>query len=189
MSPQELQRAALMGVLDIAIHFEEINWTASWTCVKAADLKWKLFARSQHPLREKATLSEVLKFPFVGPGHWTGEKLVTGDDGFPIPWRNRIKGYEVQTALNGLRLVRSTNQLVFLPSLLANEFLIEGEVRPIEITDMQEISRPIYVSIQNEKINQKQLISLVAAVKTMAGNELLNKLTKKQLRQELRELS
>jgi len=179
MSPQELQRAAMTGAIDIAIHFEKFDWTSSWTSAESSELRWSLFARKNHPLPNAAKLSDVLKYPFVVPGHWTGDKLVTGEDGFSVPWRNRIKGHEVQTAANALRIVRSTNQLVFLPTVLAHEFLIDGEVKPIEVFDLAEVKKAVYVSAQTDRVSQKQFRLLVNAVNDLVRSEVVNVAIKK----------
>jgi DNA-binding transcriptional LysR family regulator len=174
MSPQELQRAAMAGVVDLAVHFEEINWTSAWTTVKAAELNWKLFASSGHPLPSIASLAEVLKYPFIGPGSWNGEKLSTGDDGFPVPWRNRIHGHEVQTAMNALRIVQNSNQLVFLPDLMASEFLSVGKIKTVEVSDMSQVVQPLHVSVKSDRVSQKELQSFVKAVQLLTSTGRLN---------------
>jgi DNA-binding transcriptional LysR family regulator len=179
MSPQEVQRAAMTGAIDIAIHFEKFDWTSSWTSAESAELRWSLFARKLHPLSDTAQLSDVLKFPFVVPGHWAGDKLITGEDGFPIPWRNRVKGHEVQTAANALRIVRSTNQLVFLPTVLAREFLNDEEVKTIGVCDLAVVKKAVYVSAQTERVTQKQFRLLVNAVKDLVKSEALDTTFKK----------
>ena len=172
MSPQELQRAATAGALDIAVHFEELEWTPSWTSIKTDNLAWKLIARVGHPLKTESSLSDVLKYPFIGPGSWTGDQLVTGADGFPVPWQSRIPGHEVQTALNALRIICGTDQLVFLPALLAHEFLMDDHVKIIEVSDVPSVEKAIHISVHSDRVSQREFMNLVGAVRNLIKSSL-----------------
>jgi DNA-binding transcriptional LysR family regulator len=167
MSPTDLHRAAIAGALDLAVHFEETKWTSAWTTKLAGEVRWRLFGSSQHPLGVSADLAQVITYPFIAPGYWTGEKLATGDDGFPVPWRRRIKGYEVQTALNAFKIVSATNHLVFLPDVFSRRFLQSEGVSAIEIADAAIVKRPLFVSGQVDRINQREFSNLLSALQTV----------------------
>ena len=172
MSPDELQKAAFDNVIDMALHFEALNLTMSWSTFEIGEITWKLFARKNHPLNSNESITNILKYPFIGPGYWTGQKVSMGDDGFPIPWQNRIKGHEVQTAMTAFNVLKNTDQLVYLPVLLSQEALLRQEIKIIEINDFPVLKRKIRFSIQTEKITQKELISFMEHLKKLIEKEM-----------------
>lgn len=167
MPPLDTQRAGLAGLLDIAVHCEPMEWTPSWLSTQAASLKWNLFARKDHPLSRNVTLAQVLSHAFVSPCSWSGERLIAGEDGFPVPLRNRIKGHEVQTAFHALRIIRSTDQLAFLPTLLAEDAVASGEIRAIEPIDLPEVRRVIYLSVHLDRVSERERLTLLSAIKSL----------------------
>ncbi len=176
MPPLDTQRAGLAGALDIAVHFEEMEWTQSWLSTKAASLQWSLFGRINHPLGQSAGLKQILKYPFVNPCSWSGERLIGGEDGFPIPLRNRIKGHEVQTAFNALRIIRATDQLAFLPTLLAQDLLENGVIQSIEQIDFPKVEKDIYVSVHQDRVSERERLTLISAIKKLFEHQLFSKI-------------
>lgn len=172
MSPDELQKATFDNIIDMALHFENLNLTAVWSTFEIGQISWQVFARKNHPLSQKESISEILKYPFIGPGYLSGNKLSLGDDGFSIPWEHRIKGHEVQTAMTAFKILKNTDQLVYLPTLLAQDALLNNDIKMIEITNLPVIKKPIYFSVQTEKITQKELVIFTEFLKKMVNNEI-----------------
>lgn len=172
MSPEDLRKAAFENAIEMGIHFEKISLTSSWTTEEVGVIEWFLFARTGHPLGSQATIQEVLKFPFVGSGYWTGEKLMTSDDGFSVPWRHRTKGHEVQTALTALKVIKTTDQLVYLPSLIFKEALDNKEIKLIQVTDAPQLKRTLLFSVHSDKITRKEQTIFSNCIRTNISSVL-----------------
>ncbi len=165
LSPEELRQAAFAGVIDLAFHLEEMEFTSSWKSELVAPLTWKLFARRDHPLKSVSTIEQALEYPFIAPRYWDGRTLALGEDGFPVPWKRRIQGHEAQTAFNAMRILKCTDHVVLLPTLLAQDWIMNAELRLIELTDLKPIEAHLWLSIHKDRVSQKFLNSAREQIK------------------------
>lgn len=154
-SPSDLIRASLTGSVDIAIHFEEWALPETWISEDAATLTWGLIARKKHPLKLKATLADTQFYPFVGVSYLSGERVERSPDIFPLRWSERRIGHEGQTAATSKGIVLNSNHLAFLPLITVASELESGELKLIEILDMDVVKMKIKLSVNKDRVSQK----------------------------------
>lgn len=155
MSPDEIRTTAIGGVTDIAIHLEKIDWPNTWDSMLIGNFQWKFFCRHKHPLAKKITSQELLKYPLVSSCHWNGSAIANSPDRLSIPKKLRLRGHEMQTALTAIEIIRNTDQLALIPTVIAADAASSGQIRSIEITDLEISEQPVYLSVRNEKVSQK----------------------------------
>ncbi|MCC2679094.1 MAG: putative transcriptional regulator [Pseudobdellovibrio sp.] len=155
LPPSSFLQVALRNGFQICLHTGDHEWPKTWSSTKVGDIHWILCAGKKHPVLEKTTLKEVLKYPFIFPVYWTDQGIVYGKDNFPQIGHQRIRGHETATAVSALEIIRRTEQLGFVPEIVARPFLKTGEVVQIELSAVKTVKQPVYLSVKNDRISQK----------------------------------
>ena len=162
----ELVSHGLKGAFEMAVHIGELEWTRSWISAEIGSMRWGLYARRTHPLAQSTLEKEVIKFPFIVPTDWTHQGFSIGEDYCPLPWDQRIKGDEVATAETALELVSFTQQLTFVPELVAKRLVNARRVREIRVKNWPLVEKKIHLSGRSDLIPSrfwKQLSTVMKA--------------------------
>ncbi|MGZ3721755.1 MAG: LysR family transcriptional regulator [Bdellovibrionales bacterium] len=166
ISPDQFTNAGLRNAFEIAFHFGKLSWPGTWHQEKIGDVGWSLCCGKNHPLTKKTvTEREALKWKFIIPSYWTQEGFALGNDGCPIPIQKRLKGHETSTAEGAMALVKSTDQIAYLPNILIRSFESSGEVKRLEIRGWDEV-RPLFLTVRSDLVSEKQLKLISQAVKS-----------------------
>ena len=97
--------------------------------------------------------------------YWTADGIVFGKDGFSAPGAQRIRGHETATAVGALEIIRRSDQLGFVPEIVARPFLKAGSVVEIDLAAVKKVKQPVYLTVKNDKISQKMFRWLIEACK------------------------
>ena len=162
LAPSSFLPVALRNGFQICLHTGDHDWPKTWSSEKVGDLHWILCAKAKHPLLSRTTLKEALKYPFIFPVYWTNEGILYGKDNFPNLGHQRIRGHETATAVAALEIIRRTEQLGFVPEIVARPFIKSGEVVQIELSAVKTVRQPVYLSVKNDRISQKMYQWLIA---------------------------
>lgn len=154
-SPQDTLRASLAGLIDVAVHIEKWQWPSSWLSKEAGNLTWGLVAHADHPIRKKSVLRDAQKYPFVGSSYIANDRVERSTDVFPLKWAERRIGHESQTAFTSKAILLSSDHLAFLPLVTLEKEIKSGEIKVIDITDMQVIQMKLYLSLNQDRVSQK----------------------------------
>lgn len=162
-SEGELVSSAIKGAFEIAIHTRPQNWPKSWTTVAIGKFSWTLCAKVGHPLGSIANESDVKRYPFVMPISRDAGEVRHGEDQCPLAIRNRISGDEVQTAEVGLGLVSQSQQLIFVPELLAKSRIDAGVLQKIKVRQWHPVIDTLSMSAQGDLVPQRLFEQLIQA--------------------------
>lgn len=154
LAPDQLVPVGLRGGFEIAVHYGAIAWPSTWLSRKLGKSNWVLACRTGHPLSKKPNLKKILEYAFVAPVYWTNEGLKKGNDQFPVPSSKRKLGYETATADAAIAIIEQTNQLAFLPEILARQFVAKKTIRVIECSDLKEIDRELFISVRSDLVTE-----------------------------------
>lgn len=166
-SPQDTLRAALAGLVDVAVHIEKWSWPGTWLSQEAATLTWGLVARQDHPIKTKILIKDSQKYPFVGSSYLSSDRLERSTDVFPLKWSERRIGHESQTAFTSKAIVLGSDHLAFLPLVTVENELRNKEIKLIRVTDMQVIQMKLYLSVNQERVSQGAHKILGSALKEL----------------------
>jgi hypothetical protein len=183
LSPNEVIQLAVIGILDSIIHFENYDLPASWmTQTLIKNVQWKIHVKKNHPLTQISNLkmSDILKYPFVLSTSWNGREISANEDGFPMSWSQRKKGLEAQTALMALQIVANTDQVVFLPELF-DDLITTEKITTIAPSDLQEISKPLFISVHTSRVSIKLFNLFIEKFKKGENHEKVNHSSIRQL--------
>ena len=100
-------------------------------------------------------MKEVLKYPFIFPVYWTDDGIMYGKDNFPNIGQQRIRGHETATAVGALEIIRRTEQIGFVPEIVARPFVKAGQVEQVDLSSLKTVRQPVYLSVKNDRISQK----------------------------------
>lgn len=162
LPPSSFLPVALRNGFQICLHTGDHDWPKTWSSEKLGDLHWILCAGKNHPVLQRPTLKEVLKYPFIYPVYWTNEGIVYGKDNFPSVGHQRIRGHETATAVSALEIIKRTEQLGYVPEIVARPYLKSGEVTRIELPTVKTTKQPVYLSVKTDRISQKMYKWLIA---------------------------
>ncbi len=154
---KDLIVSGINGLFEIAIHLGKMDWPRSWESKKLGNFRSKLYGRAGHPLGAKATEARVKAYSFVTPARWTKNGAQAGDDLCPLSVDERRTGDAVATAGTALEIVRRTDQLSFLPEVVAIDFVRRGELREIRVDEWPDVQEALYLSVRAEVVPQKLL--------------------------------
>ena len=156
-SPSDLFKAALIGTIDIAVHFEEWIWPNTWQTESSNSLTWGLVARGKHPLKARVKISDTQKYPFVGVSFLAGERIERFPDTFPLRWSERRIGHEGQTAATARAIIMSTDQLAFLPLITVAPELESGKLKVLDVVDMNVVKMNVNLSVNKDRVSNNSL--------------------------------
>ncbi len=155
LSPEELRTTAFEGVLDIAVHLEEIQWPQTWTCVEIGKLQWSLYTRKGHPLRGTITKDDLLKYPMTRSAYWNGNSIAQASDSLPIPRHERQIGHEMQTVLTSLEIIRHSDHIALAPDIIAAHPNWGQDLVPLKVSDIDPVTAKVFLSVRSDKVSQK----------------------------------
>lgn len=152
LPPNQLIPVALRNGFQICVHMDELEWPRTWTSIQVGVMKWVLCCRKGHPLLKNPTQAQALKYPFLYPVYWSQEGLRYGDDSCPIPIAKRIRGTETATAASAAAVVERTDEIGFLPQILAEH---SPNIEIIEMKNWKPIVKPVYLTVKSQVTSQK----------------------------------
>lgn len=149
LAPDLMVSSGLRSAFEIAFHFGSLDWPKTWDSQRLGSVEWVLCAKKKHPLQNKSSISNILKYPFIQPSYWTLEGLSYGTDHFPTQFK-RIKGYETATADAAIPILLNTDQLAFLPYPLIKNQL--KELKILTTKEIKPVKKDLYLSVRSDLI-------------------------------------
>jgi DNA-binding transcriptional LysR family regulator len=167
VTPDRIVEAGLGRVFDAAVHIAPDPFTDSWATQKVGHLRWGLFASVDHPLPKQADAAQVIRYPFVIPAYLEAGAYVAGSDHCPVPLEERIRGHEVSSADAAPDIVAESDQLAFIPVVVAEHLQKARRIREIRVAEWPPVSRPVYLSVRSDVVKQSTARALVDWLETI----------------------
>jgi DNA-binding transcriptional LysR family regulator len=161
----DLVAHGLKGAFDLAVHIEKLEWTKAWETFSLGGLRWKLYARQNHPLPESCSEGEVSEYSFIVPTDWSENGYTIGSDFCPLTVRQRRKGDEVATAETALELCRFSDQLTFVPEILAKNWGRMDQMKEIRVVNWPVVEKQIYLSVRSDRVSRRLVDLIVRSIK------------------------
>lgn len=152
LAPDQIVAVGLRGGFDLAVHFGNLSWPNTWTSKRVGKSHWVLCGRVGHPISKRPSLKQILEYPFVVPTYWTPEGLVRGNDQFPVPISKRKTGYETATADAAVPILLETDQIAYLPDLLARPFFQSGALRELKTDEVSPVEKELLLSAKADVV-------------------------------------
>ncbi|NQY99909.1 MAG: LysR family transcriptional regulator [Bdellovibrionales bacterium] len=170
LSPDTFTSAGLRSGFEYALHIGNLDWPKTWYSQQLGKAQWHLYANASHVLAGQVAASDLADFPFVYPVYWSETGVQFGDDGCPLPYNKRLKGHETATAISAIEIVKRSQQIGFLPEIVARPYIDSGAVKKIEVENWQEVSRPIYFTVKNDLVKKNLFDRLRVEIEEVLEN-------------------
>ena len=166
LRPTESLAAGLSGHFQLIFHWDPLDWPQSWHQEDLGTLRWHLYARKGHPLGVgPVSVDAVSQYRFVVPVYWDRHEFVSGDDACPLPGRERRLGDETETAEAALHCLESSDQISFLPNLVAADALGQGRVVQVAVEGWQPVRRRLFLSVKADEVRMPIFRALCAGLR------------------------
>jgi DNA-binding transcriptional LysR family regulator len=165
VAQDQMVEAGIRGFFDVAIHVNPIDWPRSWSSVLLGKFYSGLYAGANHSLPEQAKVSEIKSQSFVVPTYLTKNRFYYGNDGCPIPVRERMVTSEVSSADLAVGVIANSNQVAFIPELIARTAVANGQIKEIKVKEWGAVSVPLYLSVRSDRVTQQLQRILVRELK------------------------
>lgn len=162
----DLVAHGLKGAFELALHIGELEWTHVWESYLVGSLRWKLYGNINHELESGCCESDAMKYPFIVPTDWGAHGYAIGADFCPLNVRRRRKGNEAATAETALEICRHSDQLTFVPEILAQNWCVSGHMKEIVVSDWPIQEKQIFLSVKVDSVTKAMAESLLKTLKS-----------------------
>lgn len=141
---------------------EHAKLPVSWQAIPIGVLEWGLFAspRLARTLG-KPTLETLANVPFITPVSFHQGQWAAVDDGCPLAIDARTAGHETETAVIGMELAASTEQLIFGPRIAALGHLQSRRLKEVHV-DGWNVKRSLTLAVDIDRISAPELSKMKA---------------------------
>jgi len=168
MAPDQVATAAASSAAEIVVALGDVDFPRTWAPRPLGKLSWGLYVGKDHPLRAKSKIDDVATFPFIVPTYWNGKGFEAGDDYCPLPWSRRRRGDETSSILTALEIVsRSSEQVVFAPSLVMRRLCAEGITRAVDVEGWRNVVRPVTLWLREDRVRARFADQLEKAMRAV----------------------
>ena len=157
----DLVSHGLKGAFELAVHIEPLEWTSIWKTYSLGSMQWKLYGSCNHPLSGSCAELDALRFPFIVPTDWGSNGYSMGEDFCPLSVLQRKKGDEAATAETALELCSYSDQLTFVPEILARRWVKAGQLKVIQVKDWSNVEKKIFLSVKSDVVPRKLVESIL----------------------------
>lgn len=162
---KDLLVAGIKGHFEISLHIGKMDWPGTWTSKEVGFLQSGLYARVGHHINSNCSESKLISEKFVTPLRWTKNGTQAGQDNCPLPVTKRLHGHGAVTADVALSLIQSSDQLAYLPQIVAKDLLKKKLIKQIKVKEWEDKPEVIYLSVHSEKVGQKLFMDLIQQIK------------------------
>jgi len=157
------------GFFDLALTLSPERWPDTWQSVKVGELRRALFARPS--LAKKLgtgilPVERVRGLPCISPIYAHSGLTIPGDDGCPLPHRDRRIGHETQTLMLALDLARRVDQLIFAQERAAQPFVERGTLVELRVQGW-DVRDPLFLACHGERVParvQRKIVALLTGL-------------------------
>ena len=173
LPPRAASAQAGDGFFDVALTLSQERWPETWQAIQVGELRRGLFAR---PALAKKLGSGVLPVdrvrgvPFISPIYAYNGLTVPGDDGCPLPYRERRIGHETQTLLLALELAQGVDQLIFAQVLAAWPFVERGALVEVRVQGW-DARDPLFLACHAERVQARVQRGIVELLRGLLARQ------------------
>lgn len=139
----------------------------SWHTELVGELRKTLFASPAlaHRLGRQPLAAEALAdVPWVSPVWRRDGRAAPTNDDCPLPRGKRRVGHEVQTILVGLEVAAATNQLIFGPTIAAQQHLRSGALVELEVEGW-DVREPLSFACHVDRVSARSRVAFAAKLR------------------------
>jgi len=157
--PEDFIQVGLRSGFNTCVHTQKLDWPSTWYSEKVGEISFKLYARKNHPIFS-SDLLDFEQYPFVAPAYWTREGLKEGQDNFPKKIKRRM-GHKTSTAMSAAEVLKWSDHLGYLPSLVAEG---SSELKEVVSNMITPLKQPVFLTAKSDEVAHKFYSSLAKQI-------------------------
>lgn len=167
MPPGVAGAYASEAFFDIALTAGGEHWPESWVKAPVGMLRQGLFAAPSLAAElgpPPVPVARVRERKFIVPIYNYRGRVMSGNDGCPLPVAERKVGHETQTLALALMLAQRTSQLVFAPALAVAAFVAPGALVEVSVEGW-DVVEPLSLVCHGQRVSTGVQRGIVAALR------------------------
>lgn len=161
IASKDLIVSGIKGYFEMSLHIGKLDWPRTWVSKEVGKMHSGLYVRADHKLQTDCSESDLLNERFVIPLRWTNNGIQTGEDNCPLPMSQRLHGDGAESAGVALSLIQHTDQLAYLPYIVAKELLNKKIIKQINVKEWSSDTKSLFLSVHSEKVSQNVFIDFI----------------------------
>ena len=151
---EQIIKLSVAQNFDIALSSGKLNLTKTYHSEMIGWLNWGLYARNQHPISRNIDVTDLKSARFIVPFGLEKKGWKLGDDkGYP-PIHTRLAHDMVQTAAVGIQLALETDQLIYVPEIIARPQVKAGTMKMIHVKGRTTHKEELYIHAHQDRVDQ-----------------------------------
>jgi DNA-binding transcriptional LysR family regulator len=114
--------------------------------------------------KNKVSEKEVLQYPFVYPIYFGATEVTIGNDQLPVTLFRRKKAVGTSTAETAFTTLQKADLLAYLPSIMTDEALSDGEVKLLD-TPWNDVKKTLYLTARSDSLSASKFRDLARILK------------------------
>ncbi len=153
LSPEQTERAARQGLLDIVLSFEDILLGPSWMRKEVGTVKWGFFARANHPLQETQEILSLKGNRLLGFSYIESDRIIQLANANQLDL-NALRSHGCENSKYSLMILKKTDAIACLPDIAVQEELDAGSIIRLNVKQTLR-QRPLVLSINKDYVSGK----------------------------------
>jgi len=163
LSPPESLEAANRSAIDMAITLEPMNLGRDWIRKSIGKIRWRVYCRSNHPIRAELKLANLRKYRLAHQCYWNGTTIVGNHgDEHAMLGLNHL-GFGSQSAFTAIEIAAHTDQIICIPEVVAMRAVNSGRIAAVELANLRLPEDEVFVYI-NGKVSRRLATAMMSAL-------------------------
>jgi|GEM_PF-6156658 len=164
LSPEQTERAARLGLLDIVLSFDDILLGSNWMRKKVSEVSWAFYARKNNPLAAKKKINSLKGYALLGFSYIENNRISQLGSPHQIGL-DAERSHGCENSRYALQIVKSTDAITYLPDIAVHEDLDSGAIVELPV-EQDSHSRPLVLSINKDNISAKKAREIIGIFTT-----------------------
>lgn len=161
LSPQDTLSLSRSSQIDMAITINDQNFGENWTSISIGKLTWSLMTNSEFNIPPTITVNELKNHELVFATYFDGTTIIKGEDFLQVPQFYKKYGHGVQSAATAVSIALTSDSLIYVPQLAAENELLEGKLKIIHVESLPETQHELFFHINMDCLTNKTYLKLV----------------------------
>lgn len=164
LSPDEAQRAARAGMVDILLSPDDLPVGKAWQGQRVGTLRWGIYANPRHAWFGVGPRPNLAAMRVGHHCFFDGQSLRTSDGLLFRSQRIRQVGHGAQTAATALAIAEATDELACVPAIVAREAVRLGRLRELTLPTLK-ITTPLTLHAHIDRLAASEVKWLIGVIR------------------------
>lgn len=161
-SPAAAERLGRDGSVSLIFSTGDLDLGSSWSQEQIGTFSWLYVVRKDHPLKRDVKLKELSKYPIVESCYFENDRLVRRLNQ-PLV-KGMIAHHEAENVGFFKEIIKNSDSVALLPSLSVIEDLQRGDLRQLQLSELEIKKSPVVVHGHNDLLRSNEWTAIVKSL-------------------------